>query len=46
VAARWSEELRRANVEELLILPLLFLLLLVLPSLTVAVLVKANDVMA
>jgi hypothetical protein len=46
VAARWLEELRRANVEELLILPLLFLLLLVLPSLTVAVLVKADDVMA
>jgi hypothetical protein len=41
VAARWSEELRRANVEELLVL-----LLLVLPSLTVAVLVKADDVMA
>jgi hypothetical protein len=46
VAARWSEELRRANVEELLVLPLLFLLLLVLPSLTAAVLVKADDVMA
>jgi hypothetical protein len=40
-SARWSEELGWADVEELLVL-----LLLVLPSLTVAVLVEADDVMA